>query len=337
MVIGGLILEGGVLLFRGEQPKFPRHVVGASFGLRINEPNARYRHRSADVSIPFRINGQGMRADHDFVYDKAPGRKRIVSLGDSFTLGYEVDAEQCFSSVLERELRAQGRDVEVLNCGVSGYSNAEELLYLERELYKYHPDVILVSFYGNDLADNVRTGLFRLEGDRLVEGASGYVPLGGVANALNTNPALSWLSERSNAFVLVKELATNVLKRRAFESNVEEAEGASEDRQAVQAQRLAAAIFERMLESTTRNGVPLVIQSIPSYREPPPRLVERFPLAEFEVQRPNLHFLAAKDVLDPLVADTLLYWKRSHGHWTPVAHETAGKALAELMLRNDLP
>ena len=37
-VIGGLLLEAGVLLLFGEQPKFPRRVVGAPFGLRITSP-----------------------------------------------------------------------------------------------------------------------------------------------------------------------------------------------------------------------------------------------------------------------------------------------------------
>ena len=49
------LLEIGVRLAVGEQPKFPRRVVGGPFGLRINEPGARYRHDSADVTVEFRI------------------------------------------------------------------------------------------------------------------------------------------------------------------------------------------------------------------------------------------------------------------------------------------
>ena len=111
IVFACLLSEGIVLLTCGEQPKFPRHVVGADFGVRINEPEAEYRHKSADVNVAFRINGQGMRADRDYSYEKAPGELRIVSLGDSFTVGYEVEFEQCFSSVLERELQAKGYSV----------------------------------------------------------------------------------------------------------------------------------------------------------------------------------------------------------------------------------
>ena len=50
LFVGGLLMEGGALLFLGEQPKFPRRVVEAPFGLQNNQPGARYRHKSADVN-----------------------------------------------------------------------------------------------------------------------------------------------------------------------------------------------------------------------------------------------------------------------------------------------
>src|SRR5687767_11459329 len=93
LVFASVLAEVGVLAVAGEQPKFPRHVVGGPFGLRINEPNAHYRHKSADVTVWFDINAQGMRAERDFAREKPSGSRRIVSLGDSFTVGYEVAAE----------------------------------------------------------------------------------------------------------------------------------------------------------------------------------------------------------------------------------------------------
>jgi lysophospholipase L1-like esterase len=335
------LLEVGVRVFVGEQPKFPRRVVGAPFGLRINEPNARYRHASADVDVEFRINGQGLRADRDYPYAKPPGVFRIVSLGDSYTVGYEVEHEETFAQVLERELAARGFAVEVLNAGVSGYSTAEQVLYLERELVRYEPDVVLVSFYGNDLVDNSRTGLFRLEDGVLVEAAHDYVPGGGTADFLNTNPVFNFLSERSDAFVLGKEVVTQLAKRRMVEENVTNLDQAVDAPPAgsgpspvVAAQRrLAAALFERFYQQTRERGIPLVIQSIPTavYRGDEMRLVELFPLAEFDVRRPGLHFLATKPLLDPEVGRTLLYYTRSHGHWTPASHRIAGEALARLI------
>jgi GDSL-like Lipase/Acylhydrolase family len=222
IVVTAALVELLVPLFLGEQPKFPRRVVEAPWGLRYNEPGARYRHKSADGTWYFHINNQGMRADRDYSYEKPAGVRRIIALGDSMTAGLEVDNEQTFCSVLERELNRAGLTVEVLNAGVSGFSSAEECLYLERELMKYRPDLVIVSFCPNDLDDNVRTGLFKLKGDQLVEGRETYVPAGRLGNLLNTNGFFNFLSERSDVFCLIKERLTLLVKWKMVKQNARE-------------------------------------------------------------------------------------------------------------------
>ena len=314
-------------------------MVGAEFGVRINEPGARYRHQSSEVDVEFEINARGLRAPEDYPYAKPGGVRRVVSLGDSFTVGYEVEVDELFSAVLEAGLRDRGVAVEVLNAGVSGYSNAEALLYFRRELVRYQPDAVLLSFYGNDLVDNVRSGLFRLEAGQLVQTADRYVPAGGLGNWLNTNPVFNWFSEHSNAFVLAKERATFLLKAGAVEENREHLEGegkgngADGDARLREQRRLAAAILTQLAEETRTLGIPLVLQSIPVPNRPqnPERLLELFPVEEFE-PRPDVLWFPAKRVLDPLIGREKLYHERSHGHWTPLAHRLAGSALAEVFI-----
>lgn len=338
-IVACLLGELLVRVVAGEQPKFPRHVVGAPWGIRFNEPSSRYRHRSADVDVEFRINRNGMRADRDFDHAKPPGTKRIVSLGDSFTIGYEVERDQCFSSVLEARLRAAGIDVEVLNCGVSGFGNAEECIYLERELLNYQPDLVLVSFFENDLDDNVRSGLFRVEDGVLHAAAERYVPAGGLGDFLNTSRLFNFLSERSDAFTLVKETVTLLVKRRAVAKNeatidapAAKPAAAAPDPEFVRQQRFCALLFERIYATTSARSIPLVIQSIPDERLPAMKLVDSFPLELFDVKRPGILFLSSKEILDPLEGKELLYWRRSHHHWTPLAHRLAGEELAKRIL-----
>ncbi len=340
LVISALLLEGAVLLIFGERVKFPRHVVGAPWGLRINAPSSSYRHKSADVTVWFRINSQGMRAERDYSHAKPGGTKRIISLGDSYTIGYEVEREETFSSVLEQQLNAQGYQVEVLNAGVSGFSTAEEYLYLERELWKYDPDLVLVSFSVNDLVDNVRTNLFTLDEGRLVPVATEYVPAGGLGDFLNTNPFFNWLSERSNAFAFIKETVTLIVKRRMVEENVQNLQqvegrpqGATPRRRHQEA--LTAALLERIYSEMRARDVPLIIQSIPRFARNPPRLVDLFP-ADFDVGRERLHYLSAKKLLEPYLGEELLYWTRSHWHWTPFSHRRSGMALARLISEHRL-
>jgi len=330
-----------VLLLFGEQVKFPRHVVGAPFGIRINEPGAIYRHKSADVNVWFRINDEGMRADRDYPRAKPVGIQRIVSLGDSFTVGYEVEVDETFSSVLENRLRAAGRSVEVLNAGVSGFGTAEECVYLERDLFAYSPDLVLVSFYQNDLVDDVRSDLFRLESGRLVAGSETYVPGGRLGDFLNRNALLNFLSGYSNAFAMIKETATRVAKQALVDRNLAQQAHATGhdsgggDAEAGQERALSAAIFERIYRDCRERRIPLVIQSIPTpnANHDPTDLDEVFPFAEFDVKRDGLSFLAAKSVLTPYLGRGLpLYNEHSHQHWTPLAHRLSGEALTKLIL-----
>jgi lysophospholipase L1-like esterase len=268
-----------------------------------------------------------------------------VSLGDSFTVGYEVEGNETFSSVLESRLRAAGRNVEVLNAGVSGFGTAEECVYLERELFSYSPDVVLVSYYQNDLTDDVRSDLFRLENGKLVAGSPTYVPGGRLGNFLNENAVMSWLSGYSNAFALLKEQANQLAKREIVERNIaQQAHAAAsdsppaEDIEGKHERELAAAILERIYADCRERGIPLVIQSIPTPNANfhPTDLDDVFPYAEFDVNQPGLSFLAAKSVLMPYVGRELLYWEHSHQHWTPRAHQLAGEALAQKILDADL-
>jgi len=337
--LAALAAEALVVFTVGELPKFPRRVVEAPWGLRYNEPDAVYRHKSADVTVTFRINHQGMRSPRDYAYEKSPGVARIVSLGDSFTIGYEVDVQDCFSSVVERELRAEGRNVEVLNAGVSGFSNAEECLYLERELLKYDPELVIVSFYTNDLEDNLRSRLFRFEGHELVEWNETYLPAGWLGNLLNRSRLFNWLSERSNAFVFLKERSTLVVRAvgvRRGRRGAGVSDGSSGSESSNDSRRLAAAILDRVYGVLNARGIPLVVQSIPRLDETGTGLVDSFPYELLDSGRPGLEIVRGKDFLEPHLGEERLYWARSMGHWTPLSHELSGQVIAARIVDGNL-
>ncbi|CUW37657.1 multifunctional: acyl-CoA thioesterase I/ protease I/ lysophospholipase L1 [Magnetospirillum sp. XM-1] len=49
---------------------------------------------------------------------------RILALGDSLTAGFGLAPEEAFPARLERALKAEGRDVSLINAGVSGDTTA---------------------------------------------------------------------------------------------------------------------------------------------------------------------------------------------------------------------
>ncbi len=86
----------------------------------------------------------------EYPLQKAPGKYRILILGDSFTEGSHVSEEDLFSARLEK---ANPR-FEVLNAGVGGYGTVQEYLYFASEGVRFKPDLLLLMFFENDLSDN---------------------------------------------------------------------------------------------------------------------------------------------------------------------------------------
>jgi len=107
-----------------------------------------------------RINSDGLR-DREHAKAKPAGTVRIAVLGDSFSEAMHLPMEQAFWSLLERKLQEcnafPGKQVEVINFGVSGYGTAQELLTLRQKVWYYAPDLVVLAFTThNDIYDNSR-------------------------------------------------------------------------------------------------------------------------------------------------------------------------------------
>ena len=118
------------------------------------EPNAQYIQKTGKVSARVVYNSRGW---HDTLheYRKPSGVYRILVLGDSFMEGFSVGLDYTFATQLNRILKEQGKNVEVINLGVGGYGTLQEYIALKTEGLKYDPDLVLLAFFfGNDLSDN---------------------------------------------------------------------------------------------------------------------------------------------------------------------------------------
>lgn len=88
----------------------------------------------------------------DWSLQKKPDVKRIAALGDSFAVGPAVPFADCYLTRLEKECPG----VEVLNFGVSGAGPREYLAILEKDVWRFQPDLVLVSvFIGNDITETL--------------------------------------------------------------------------------------------------------------------------------------------------------------------------------------
>ena len=106
------------------------------------------------------IDSLGLR-EREIAVARTPGRRRILILGDSIAFGTGVDVDERFSDLLSQKL---GDEVEVINAGVPGWGNDQEMLFYEERLRRLKPDVVVLSFtVGNDIVNNALGGAL-LEG-----------------------------------------------------------------------------------------------------------------------------------------------------------------------------
>ena len=96
-------------------------------------------------------NSKGIRGKREYAYQRVPGKKRIVVIGDSFTFGDGVSDDETYSAYLEKLLD----NTEVINMGVHGYGHDQMLIYLTEEGLKYSPDIVILGFVEADMSRNL--------------------------------------------------------------------------------------------------------------------------------------------------------------------------------------
>ena len=108
-----------------------------------------------DFNDTFVVNNKGMRGPGDYEVSKLEGVFRIAVLGDSFTFGVGVKAEETYAYLLQKMLNApQPGKYQVLNFGVSSFSPVLELICLKREVVHYQPDLLIVALDLCDIQDD---------------------------------------------------------------------------------------------------------------------------------------------------------------------------------------
>ena len=93
----------------------------------------------------FRQTSPPVRQDDDRLH-----RGRVIVLGDSQAMGWGVQDEETFASVLAAE-----HGFEAFNLAVSSYGTARELLRLRKEFDLQNGDIVVVQYHHNDLSENL--------------------------------------------------------------------------------------------------------------------------------------------------------------------------------------
>lgn len=255
-------------------------------------------------------NSRGMRDEREFAYDKPPAVRRIVVLGDSFTFGQEAEQRYIWPARLQARLAA---DWEVLNMAVHGYGTDQQLLMLQQEGVRYHPDVAVVAVfvenvYRNGLAfRDYAKPLFVLREDKLVvTNVPVPTPEQIMNDARGARPwsyALHFLTRRWG-----RTYGSDTLDPAQLDSYL---------------LRLTRAILQEMLATTERCEARLLVTVIPFDEFPPSRNIERS-MAEWAGQS-GVAFLNLRDPLERAEKET--GEPMFHHHFTRAGHEVSASSV----------
>lgn len=111
------------------------------------------RFKADEWDVYYQMNSLGLR-DKEVTVNKE-NSFRILFLGDSFVQAHGVDLEKSMSRLLAKKLNSGGgRNFEVVNAGVFGYSPLVEYLWLLKEGVRLNPDLVVVAFSVTDFFED---------------------------------------------------------------------------------------------------------------------------------------------------------------------------------------
>jgi lysophospholipase L1-like esterase len=161
------MLEVGLRVASAIRERRAREVMNAS-GSKAGEYWAIF---DPDLGYRGNPNFGGMNSDglRDHPISPKAGRFRVLQLGDSIAY-YGDNVEDTFVGHLRADLarRPNLRPVDVVNAGIPGYTNYQELLYLKKYGLSFQPDLVAIEFCLNDLHKFLHS--FRVENGRILPG-----------------------------------------------------------------------------------------------------------------------------------------------------------------------
>jgi hypothetical protein len=340
LLLGLTLAEVGVRLISPQEVGPVRFTCNPELG-EIPVPGQRgVRNLPGVFTFRYSNNSLGWRGSREYREAKQTDY-RVLMLGDSFTYGIGVNDDQTFAALVEKYLTADLRSVEVMNAGCPGKGTDYELKCFQALGVKFHPDLTVLCFFGNDFQDNERGQYYNIKHGEL-QAKVVNCSHGLIKTMLAHFPGYNWLLSWSQAANLVKQAGVNLLINGTLKGGPDLTEGlvVTYNRGlqgfATQANKQLTRIYVEQLNAAVKHaGGSLMIVYIPMYQE----VLEYRRTHAISADEQAIQRLAADNgmmlwSLTPLLAhsgqpiDRLYY---QEGHWTAAAHELAARHLSRLI------
>ena len=112
-----------------------------------HKPNSSKKLMGVDVSI----NSLGMRDDY-ILADSLKYKNKVLVLGSSITMGWGVDYENVFTTLLQNNLNTIQKEdnYNFINSGIGNYNTKFESILFEKNFDLINPDMVILHYYLND-------------------------------------------------------------------------------------------------------------------------------------------------------------------------------------------
>ena len=265
----------------------------------------------------------------------------------------QVAFKDSFTSLLEAKLKSEtSRQVEVINAGVSGWGTDDELAYLTRYGFRFHPDLVLVGMtLHNDVQDNLREEFHSYVDGNLREKSVKEIPsLDFVLLEIK-----EFLASHSHLYqAILRAKRASWIKNEAKTLNTHVV-GLIEKEQTESIKRgwgMTQLLFRKMKQRCSEMGAPLVVFLIPLRIQISDINLQRF-LESHDMNRnriildkPQRTMRQIGSVEGIMVIDMLANFRQKEkmtpdqlylvedGHWTAVGHRLASDIVANQLINS---
>ena len=101
------------------------------------------------MGVNISINDLGMRDDY-LLADSLKYKEKVLVLGSSITMGWGVNNENVFTSLLQNELNKDKNEYNIINSGIGNYNTKFESILFKKNFNLINPDSVILHYYLND-------------------------------------------------------------------------------------------------------------------------------------------------------------------------------------------
>lgn len=246
-------------------------------------------------------------------YDRA----NIVILGDSNAFGQGVNDGEEFASVMADEL---GDDYNVINLSVGGWGLTQEIRRYYQFGAKYQPVAVILQLCNNDIIDNVKNYVTKVDNGRFVFQNSQY-RMNRFKTLLSKSPV-----QKSQIYNFVRNLFYPAMEREFIKEQSRYLSNGFKDPLPFE-QSLFIKLLETFVREMHKNNIKLLIISVGDEMDSFPGIRGKIKLLEDENK---IVYLDTRKWLN-----YMRDYRSPEGHaWDRRAHNIIGHCLADIVRKN---